>query len=238
MGSPRAAAAGEFDPARVLPSDRVAYDSLFYHTLAAQKPELLGVAGAQDEAQWRMDGAAAVTFFRQSGLPDALLAKVWELADIDHDNTLDRAEFAVAMHLTRLARKGMPLPAVLPRSLVPEDKLLHYNAAATGMASWTTFQTPQQPQQQAQQQVAMTTAADGTLTVADPSTLGVSAAEAAAFDATRGPSSYVQRKDGSQMPQYALPGASFEQKLALESELNKAVARRTGTQQQQQGPFF
>jgi len=218
-----------FEPDRIAPVDHVAYDSLFFHTVAQQHPELIGEDGTIDEEQWKMDGGAAVTFFRQSGLPDTALASVWTLSDIDHDNMLDREEFAVAMHLTRLARKGHELPEVLPRTLVPEDKLLHYNVAATGMDSWTTFDS----QPPAQNAIAMTADSDGTLSVADPSALAVSAEAAAAFDQTNTSSSNTSRKEGSQMPHFALMGASFEQKIALESELGKAMARRNAKQQQQ-----
>jgi len=219
-----------FDPEHIAPTDRVAYDSLFYHTIAQQHPELIGEDGSINEEQWHMDGGAAVSFFRQSGLPDAALAAVWTLSDIDHDNTLDREEFAVAMHLTRLARKGGNLPDVLPRSLVPEDKLLHYNVAATGLGSWTTFDS----QPQSQTSVAMTAGSDGSLSVADPSALAVSAEQAAAFDKTNNSTANTSRKEGSQMPHFALMGASFEQKIALESELSKAMAKR-GAKNQQQG---
>ena len=230
MESAPSAEPAVFDPERIAPTDRVAYDSLFFHTVAQQHPELIAEDGSIDEEQWRMDGGAAVAFFRQSGLPDTALAKVWTLSDIDHDNTLDREEFAVAMHLTRLARKGGELPEVLPRTLIPEDKMLHYNVAATGLGSWTTFDS----QPQSQTAIAMTASSDGTLSVADPSALAVSAEAAAAFDKTNNDSATKSRKEGSQMPHFALMGASFEQKIALESELSKAMARRGAKQQQQQ----
>lgn len=230
-----AAAAQPFDAAHIAPSDRVAYDSLFFHTVAAQHPELLEAAaaagGALDETRWRLSGAAAAAFFRQSGVPDAALAAVWALADIDRDNALDRAEFALAMHLTRLARRGAALPAVLPRTLVPDAKALHYNVAATGLASWTTFDSAPAGATASQQQqmcaCALAATGAGTLAVAEPGALGVSAAEAAGFDRTAGAQGRdVPRRDGSQMPHFALPGASFEQKIALESELVQAAARR------------
>ena len=220
-----------FDPERIAPTDRVAYDSLFYHTVAQQHPELIHEDGSIDEAEWRMDGGTAVAFFRQSGLPDSALATVWTLSDIDKDNTLDREEFAVAMHLTRLARKGGELPEELPRTLVPEDKLLHHNVAATGRASWATFDSDQSASQNT---VAMTAGSDGTLSVADPSALAVSADQAAAFDQTNSATGNKSRKEGSQMPHFALMGATFEQKIALESELGKAMARRGAKAQQQQ----
>lgn len=233
MGAAGGSGGAPFDPAHIAPSDRVAYDSLFFHTVAAQHPELLEAAaaggGALDETRWRLAGAGAAAFFRQSGLPDAALAAVWALADIDRDNALDRAEFAVAMHLTRLARRGAPLPAVLPRTLVPADKALHYNVAATGLAAWTTFDSTAAASPQA---CALAATGAGTLAVAEPGALGVSAAEAAAFDRTAGARGRdVPRRDGSQMPHFALPGASFEQKIALESELVQAAARRGGASQ-------
>ena len=244
MGTGGARTGEAFDAERIAPSDRVAYDSLFFHTVAAQHPELLEAAsagsGALDETRWRLEGAGAAAFFRQSGLPDAALAAVWALADIDRDNALDRAEFAVAMHLTRLARRGLALPATLPRTLVPDDKVLHYNVAATGLASWTTCDSPNTSGMNsgnnnsinATTTAAFTATGTGTLAVADPGALGVSAAEAAGFDRTAGARGRdVPRRDGSQMPHFALPGASFEQKIALESELAQAAQRRGAGQQ-------
>ena len=43
------------------------------------------------------------------------------LADVDGDGRLSRDEFAIAMHLTVLSRKGIPLPDKLPPSMLPRN---------------------------------------------------------------------------------------------------------------------
>lgn len=68
-------------------------------------------------------GGDGVQFFRLSGLPDAILGQIWNLADIDQDGRLDMAEFIVAMHLICCAtQRGLPVPQVLPPELIPPSK--------------------------------------------------------------------------------------------------------------------
>ena len=53
----------------------------------------------------KVSGAAAKAEMVKSKLPNAVLGKVWKLADTDKDGMLDVEEFALAMHLIRCARK-------------------------------------------------------------------------------------------------------------------------------------
>ena len=53
----------------------------------------------------RVSGAAAKAEMVKSKLPNAVLGKVWKLADTDKDGMLDMDEFALAMHLIRYALK-------------------------------------------------------------------------------------------------------------------------------------
>lgn len=47
------------------------------------------------------------------------LRQIWELSDADGDSKLSLAEFCVGMHLIVCAsKKGLPIPAALPRSLL------------------------------------------------------------------------------------------------------------------------
>ncbi|XP_065297209.1 intersectin-1 isoform X3 [Dermacentor albipictus] len=62
-------------------------------------------------------GEQAKKLFLQSGLPPAVLAKVWSLADMDADGRINQHEFAVALHLIQMKLKGIELPATLPASL-------------------------------------------------------------------------------------------------------------------------
>lgn len=66
-----------------------------------------------------VQGADAVDFFKNSKLPEAELAKIWDLADIGSTGSLDANEFAIAMHLIHKRLIGEKLPVVLPPSLVP-----------------------------------------------------------------------------------------------------------------------
>merc|ERR1719361_2472394 len=64
-----------------------------------------------------VSGNAIGKFFRKSGLHEALLAKVWDLSDVDNDGRLSSEEFCIAMHLINCVRQGAPLPERLPDSL-------------------------------------------------------------------------------------------------------------------------
>lgn len=63
----------------------------------------------------------------KSKLPNAMLGKIWKLADVDMDGKLDRDEFALAMHLIDIKLDGHELPAQLPGHLVPPSKLENGN---------------------------------------------------------------------------------------------------------------
>ncbi|PSN60270.1 hypothetical protein BS50DRAFT_536240 [Corynespora cassiicola Philippines] len=90
----------------ITPQEKTSYDSLF------SKVDTLG--------RGFITGEQAVQFFSDSGLPEDVLAGIWDLADINSEGQLTRDEFAVAMYLIRQQRKpGTPLPAALPPNLVP-----------------------------------------------------------------------------------------------------------------------
>eukprot|EP01125_Pyxidicula_operculata_P010783 TRINITY_DN3553_c0_g1_i2.p1 TRINITY_DN3553_c0_g1~~TRINITY_DN3553_c0_g1_i2.p1 ORF type:complete len:419 (+),score=124.30 TRINITY_DN3553_c0_g1_i2:232-1488(+) len=56
-------------------------------------------------------GAAAIALFSKSNLSQDVLAKVWEMSDLDKDNSLSESEFAIAMHLIAFAiASGGQLP--------------------------------------------------------------------------------------------------------------------------------
>ena len=63
----------------------------------------------------------------KSKLPNAMLGKIWKLADVDMDGKLDADEFALAMHLIDIKLDGHELPAVLPSHLVPPSKMSNGN---------------------------------------------------------------------------------------------------------------
>ncbi|XP_039277256.1 epidermal growth factor receptor substrate 15-like 1 isoform X3 [Nilaparvata lugens] len=57
-----------------------------------------------------------------SKLPVDTLGKIWDLADMDKDGSLDRHEFIVAMHLVYKALEKYAIPNVLPPELMPPGK--------------------------------------------------------------------------------------------------------------------
>jgi hypothetical protein len=63
-------------------------------------------------------GPVAVQLFTQSGLSVDILAKIWDLADMDKDGGLTQQEFLIAAHLISKIREGVPLPQVVPSALV------------------------------------------------------------------------------------------------------------------------
>lgn len=65
-------------------------------------------------------GEEAVSFFKESGLPETVLAHIWDLADITSTGRLSKDEFAVAMHLINMKKaNNTPLPEKLPMPMVP-----------------------------------------------------------------------------------------------------------------------
>ncbi|XP_036400714.1 intersectin-1 isoform X2 [Megalops cyprinoides] len=66
-----------------------------------------------------LTGPQARTILMQSSLPQAQLASIWNLSDIDQDGKLTAEEFILAMHLIDMAMSGLPLPPVLPPDLIP-----------------------------------------------------------------------------------------------------------------------
>ncbi|KAF2711149.1 hypothetical protein K504DRAFT_454149 [Pleomassaria siparia CBS 279.74] len=90
----------------ISPQEKTSYDNLF--------------SKVDPHGRGFITGEQAVQFFSDSGLPEDILAGIWDLADINSEGQLTRDEFAVAMYLIRQQRKpGVSLPATLPPNLVP-----------------------------------------------------------------------------------------------------------------------
>lgn len=101
-------------------------------------------------------GDAAANFFRESGLPDTVLALIWDLSKIRKADNLNRDEFAVAMKLINSQRGKAPnfdLPATLPLELIPPS--LRQYVAPQPTAFPTSAQQPQQAAVPAPQQSAV-----------------------------------------------------------------------------------
>ena len=69
-----------------------------------------------------IEGTVAAEYLTQSGLPQSILNKIWELADVDKDGMLNEYEFVVATHLALIVQKyRIPLPKTLPPPLLKEN---------------------------------------------------------------------------------------------------------------------
>eukprot|EP01132_Coremiostelium_polycephalum_P004956 gene4956-6173_t len=86
-----------------------------------------------------ISGQIVKPVFQKSGLSNQELGNVWMLADIDRDGTLDREEFALAMHLIYAIKNGYQLPNELPKYLIPEAKLIYNVSSANNVSDWQTF---------------------------------------------------------------------------------------------------
>lgn len=100
----------------ISPQEKASYDNLF--------------KGVDTMGRGYITGDQAVRFFSDSGLPEDVLAGIWDLADINSEGQLSRDEFAVAMYLIRQQRKGDQLPTTLPPSLIPPSLRTSANQAA------------------------------------------------------------------------------------------------------------
>lgn len=91
----------------VVGKDKPTYDEIFY--------TLSPING-------KVSGAAVKKEMVKSKLPNSVLGKIWNLADVDKDGYLDDDEFALANHLIKVKLEGHELPATLPSHLVPPSK--------------------------------------------------------------------------------------------------------------------
>ncbi|XP_035917377.1 intersectin-1 isoform X1 [Anopheles stephensi] len=66
-----------------------------------------------------LTGPQARNIMVQTKLPQAMLAQIWALADMDTDGRLGCEEFVLAMYLCDMAAAGEKVPATLPPELVP-----------------------------------------------------------------------------------------------------------------------
>ncbi|XP_032888315.1 intersectin-1 isoform X6 [Amblyraja radiata] len=109
-----------------------------------------------------LTGPQARTILMQSSLPQAQLASIWNLSDIDQDGKLTAEEFILAMHLIDMAMSGQPLPPVLTLDLIPPTfrcysptVLFEYcrrarsgSAKSTGSSLCLDQRVPEEPQEE------------------------------------------------------------------------------------------
>lgn len=99
--------AGYGEPEWIVNKERTTYDAVF----EALRP-----------TEGKVSGASAKIEMVKSKLPNSVLGKIWKLADIDKDGSLDKDEFALAMHLINVKLEGNDLPNELPEHLFPPSK--------------------------------------------------------------------------------------------------------------------
>ncbi|XP_069801691.1 intersectin-1 isoform X5 [Dendropsophus ebraccatus] len=93
-----------------------------------------------------LTGPQARTILMQSSLPQAQLATIWSLSDIDQDGKLTAEEFILAMHLIDLAMSGQPLPPVLPPDYIPPSFRVRSGSGISMMSSVSVDQRlPEEP---------------------------------------------------------------------------------------------
>lgn len=81
-----------------------------------------------------LTGAQARNLMVQTKLPQAVLAQIWALSDMDSDGRLGCEEFVLAMYLCELAAQGDVIPVKLPLDLIPPSfrKGLSRHGSAAG----------------------------------------------------------------------------------------------------------
>ncbi|KAJ3187597.1 hypothetical protein HK101_009314 [Irineochytrium annulatum] len=66
-----------------------------------------------------LTGEECYSFFLKSKLDPSALAQIWDLSNVMKNGKLTREEFAVSMHLIKVAMSGEALPKTLPPNLIP-----------------------------------------------------------------------------------------------------------------------
>ncbi|CCG21508.1 Pan1 protein [Candida orthopsilosis Co 90-125] len=69
-----------------------------------------------------ISGDSASTILMRSGLSPVTLAEIWTLSDVDKTGSLLFPEFALSLHLCNMAKRGEPLPGLLPEKWLNEVK--------------------------------------------------------------------------------------------------------------------
>ncbi|XP_031220259.1 intersectin-1 isoform X3 [Mastomys coucha] len=102
-----------------------------------------------------LTGPQARTILMQSSLPQAQLASIWNLSDIDQDGKLTAEEFILAMHLIDVAMSGQPLPPVLPPEYIPPSfRRVRSGSGMSVISSSSVDQRlPEEPSSEDEQQV-------------------------------------------------------------------------------------
>jgi len=94
-------------PWEIKAQDKATFDEIFY---------------SLNPKNGKISGNVARDTLINTGIDLTFLRKIWELADFEKDGQLDADEFALALYLTELCKRGANIPDTLPISLIPPSK--------------------------------------------------------------------------------------------------------------------
>ncbi|KAM9988401.1 hypothetical protein ACTFIZ_012151 [Dictyostelium cf. discoideum] len=118
------------------PPERIIYEDLF------NKNQQGGI----------FTGSQAKVLFEKSGLSNQDLKLIWDLADHNQEQVLDKHKFVIAMFLISQRKKGKELPQSLPQLLLESSKSTFNPSSITSPPLQSSPQSSQQQPQQQQQQ--------------------------------------------------------------------------------------
>jgi hypothetical protein len=94
-------------PWEINKQDKETFDEIFYNL---------------NPKNGKISGNVARDTLVKTGIDLQYLRKIWELADFEKDGQLDAEEFALALYLTELCKRGETIPDTLKLSLIPPSK--------------------------------------------------------------------------------------------------------------------
>lgn len=87
--------------------------------LAAQKQQMDAIFDSLDKAKsGNLNPDQVASYLMTSRLDQLDLASIWDLSDIQNTGIFNKLEFAIALFLVNRRRAGLPLPNVVPDSLI------------------------------------------------------------------------------------------------------------------------
>ena len=105
-----------------IPREQVKVDTTGWLIKAKEKLQYDGIFDGLHPVNGFLSGEKVKPVLLNSKLAVDMLGKIWDISDIDQDGSLDRDEFAVAMHLVYRALDGESVPQFLPVVLIPPSK--------------------------------------------------------------------------------------------------------------------
>uniref|UniRef100_A0A914CSE6 Uncharacterized protein n=1 Tax=Acrobeloides nanus TaxID=290746 RepID=A0A914CSE6_9BILA len=104
------------------PASRMASPNVDWDIDVAEQSKYEAIFYSLSPVNGKLTGDRVRPVLLNSQLPHQILARIWELADIDHDGMLDKYEMCVALHLVYKCLQNEALPNALPVSLVHPTK--------------------------------------------------------------------------------------------------------------------